>query len=529
MKRILYTLLVLGLLTSLNVTGGNIASAVQANQVLRIGYEELPGILDPAWATDDSSSTIVRGLFEGLVRLNQAGLAVPAMAKEWKVSNDGKTYTFTLRSSAKWSNQQQVKASDFEYAWKRVLNPEAGNNKAFKMYAIANAENYHSGKLTDSSKVGIKALNNSTLQVTLNEKTAYFPQLLAENVYLPVNAAVAKEDGNWAYDLKSVITNGPFKLKQWDANKVSLVKNPNYYAAQDINFSEVDFLTPKPGTASLTSAYINNEVDWVVGEEVLDYSSIDSHVARDYYALPLGATYFYQVNVNVAPFNNLKVRQALAMAIERETLQHGTPAYGFIPFGIAGAHRDFRSEIKDKLYFQEDAVLAKKLLKEGLQEEGYKELPSFSIIVNEGSHVQIAKSVIKSWKKNLGIDVTVEPQTWEDLINNRKHKNYTVARAGWRSDFNDPAGMMEFLTSGNVDNDTGWSNKSFDTYIQQARQTVNPQERVKLYAEAEKLLIDQMGIIPLYYYEADVLHKANIKNVYLTYDGSIAFARGNMK
>lgn len=170
MKKLLHVLFVLVLLIGLNVSEGNTASAVQAKQVLRIGFDYIPVDLDPASSTDSSTTTVIKGIFEGLVRLNDAGEAVPGIAKSWTVSKDGKTYTFSLRPSAKWSNQQQVKASDFEYAWKQALAPQSMNSYAFKMFIIANAENYHKGKLKESSKVGVKALNNDTLQVTLNEK-----------------------------------------------------------------------------------------------------------------------------------------------------------------------------------------------------------------------------------------------------------------------------------------------------------------------------------------------------------------------
>ncbi|MRN55038.1 peptide ABC transporter substrate-binding protein [Paenibacillus monticola] len=530
MKRLLPVLLVFGLLLSLNITQGNAVSADPAKQVLRIGFESIPVLLDPSMATDDSTTTVIKGLFEGLVRLNEAGQAVPGIAKDWKISTDGKTYTFNLRSSAKWSNQQQVKASDFEYAWKRALAPEAGNSNAFKMFMIANAETYHNGKLKDSSKVGVKALNNTTLQVTLSEKTSYFIQLLAENTYLPVNALIAKADKKWATQLKTIVTNGPFKLKQWDKDIVTLVKNSNYYAAQEIHFTEVQLLRPKAGTSTTTVAYINNEVDWVGGNELIDYASLDSASTQDMCEFPIGSTYYYQFNLNKAPFNNLKIRKALAMAVDRESIHYGTPAYGFVPWNIPGAKLDFRAEIQDTHYFSEDVVLAKKLLQEGLQEEGFTKLPSFSIIVNANSnHSTIAKSVISSWNKNLGVEATLELQPWAELLDNRYSQNFTMARAGWAADYNDPAAMLEYFTSWSTDNDTGWSNKLYDSYIRKARQTTEPRDRIQAYAKAEKLLIDQMVIIPLYYYVADVLHKSNIENVYVDYDSSVVFARGYLK
>lgn len=205
--------------------------------------------------------TVLKGLFEGLVRLNAAGQAVPAIAKSWTLSKDGRTYTFALRGDAKWSNGQQVLASDFEYAWKRALAPEAKNVYAFNMYMINNAQNYNEGLLKDTSKIGVKALNNTTLQVTLKEKTSYFIQLLAESIYYPVYAKTAKANNQWATDLKSMVTNGPFKLKTWKNNEISIVKNPAYYAAQEIKLPEVRLLLPENPTV----AYMDKEVDWVGG------------------------------------------------------------------------------------------------------------------------------------------------------------------------------------------------------------------------------------------------------------------------
>ncbi|WNS45354.1 peptide ABC transporter substrate-binding protein [Paenibacillus sp. MMS20-IR301] len=515
---------------SLTFTGGtSSASASQADKVLRIGLGTLPGNLDPAAVADDASATVVKGMFEGLVRLNQAGLAVPGIAKSWMVSSDGRTYTFTLRGDAKWSNKQQVLASDFEYAWKRALAPEAGNVYAFNMYAINNAEQYHQGILKDASQIGVKALNNTTLQVTLKEKTAYFLQLLAESIYLPVNQKAVKANRNWAAGMTSMVNNGPFKLKQRTAEAITLVKNPDYYAAKDIKLSEVHLQLPKLGTANPTAAFVNKEVDWVGGggEEQLDYSIMNYGTSRLVYGAPYATNYYYMFNLNQAPFSNLKIRKALAMALDREQL-YGNPAYGVIPPAIHGVKGSFRSEVADQAYFTMDIAAAKQLLAEGLREEGLSKLPSFSIIMNEGEgHENIAKRVVTAWNRNLGIEATIELQNWTLLLENRRNQNFMMARAGWSADFNDPASMLEPFTSWSADNDTGWSNSQYDGYIKQAKQTADPAQRMQLYAKAEKMLIDQMIILPLYYCVADVAHNPLLKNVYIDYDGSIAFARGS--
>ncbi|UQZ36784.1 peptide ABC transporter substrate-binding protein [Paenibacillus sp. PK3_47] len=527
MKRLLSWLLAASLLVGITVIPGNTAAAAAAKQVLRIGYEVLPGSVDPAKSSDDAASTLVKGLFEGLVRQDRSGKVIPGMAKSWKVSADGRTYTFNLRSSAKWSNQDSVKASDFEYAWKRALAPETGSTYAFNMYDIANAEAYNTGKLKDASKVGVKALDSYTLQVTLKEKTAYFLQMLAEDIFAPVNAAVVKADKNWALSSKTMVTNGPFTVKSWSSNTITLAKNPKYYAAVEIRLSEVQLLRPKAGTENTTVAYQKNQIDWVGGKEALVYSDLTEASRKQIAEMPYSSTYYYQFNVHEAPFDNVKIRKALAMAVDREALIFGTPAYGFIPPAITGNGLNYRRQVADTSYFKENVAQAKKLLQEGLKEEGLSELPEFSIIVNEeGGHDLVAFSVISDWNKNLGIEAGLEFQPWQQLLSNRYSQNYTIARAGWGADYNDPSAMLGIFTSESPDNDSGWSSPQYDSYVAQAKAVSDPAKRNALYAKAEKLLIDDMVILPLYYYVADVLHKPEVKNVYLDYDGNIIFSRG---
>lgn len=530
MKRLLGMLLVLSLFMGLTAVPGNAASAAGAQQILRIGYGELPVSADPALAADPASSTVMKGLFEGLVRLDSSGQAVPGIAKAWKISADGKTHTFTLRSDAKWSNQDSIKAADFEYAWKKALAPEARSIYAFNMYAIVNAEAYNTGKLKDASKVGVKALNNYTLQVTLKEKTAYFIQMLAENIYAPVNLAVVKANKNWASSIKTMVTNGPFTVKSWNKNSIVLVKNPKYYAAGEIKFSEVQLLRPKAGTDNITAAFLKNQIDWAGGNEMLDYAALYTSGQQLIYEMPVGSTYYYQFNVHEAPFDNVKIRKALAMAIDREGLKYGTPAFGFIPPAIRSTDLNFRAKFADMAYFKENVAMAQLLLQEGLKEERLTELPEFTVIINEGEgHQFIAASILKDWSDNLGIEANIDIQSPQEVQANKYSQNFTIARAGWTADFNDPAAMMELFTSSSVNNDSGWSDPQYDNYVAQAKLTSDPDKRLELYAKAEKLLIDQMAIIPLYYYVSDVLHKPDIQNVYHNYDGSIAFTRGYFK
>ncbi|AIQ48381.1 hypothetical protein R70723_22525 [Paenibacillus sp. FSL R7-0273] len=533
MKKLLYVLLAMGMILGIGLTQEGRVSAEGSKQVFKIGVDVIPGLLDPALTVNDTESSVIKGLFEGLVRLNEKGQAVPGIAKSWKITGGGKTYTFALRTSAKWSNGQPVEAADFEYAWKRALSPQSYNSLAFKMYMIAGAQDYHNGKQKDASKVGIKALNDHTLQVTLAAPDYTFLQMLAENIYLPVNPAAVKANTSWAGSSKAFVTNGPFRLAAWDANRIVLVQNTGYYAAKEIHFSEVHFLKPAEGQLSNTDAYLDGGLDWIGSGEntrIDYYDQIAAYTNNEIYTYPYAGLYYYQFNVNEAPFNNVKIRKALAMAVDRKGLPYGTPAYGDVAPAIHGANETFRSEIKDTRYFKEDIKLAKRLLQEGLQEEGLSSLPEFSIIVNaEQNHDWIASLIVSGWKESLGIKATVEVQNWNELLDNRYSQNYTVARAGWRADYNDPAAFLEYFTSWSADNDSGWSSKLYDSYILQARQKQDPAERMRLYTRAEKLLIDEMVILPLYYYVADVLKQPNVHGVYVDFDGSIAFTRGYLK
>lgn len=525
MRKLLGLLLIVSLFIGVSAVPGGSAAAAGSQQLLRIGYEVLPASADPARASDDAASALVKGLFEGLVRQDPSGKVIPGMAKSWKVSADGKVYTFTLRSSAKWSNSDSVTASDFEYAWKRALAPETGSTYAFNMYPIANAEAYNTGKLKDASKVGVKALNSYTLQVTLKEKTAYFLQMLTEDIFVPVNAAVVKADKNWASNAKTLVTNGPFTVKSWSQNIITLAKNPKYYAAGEIRLSAVQLLRPKTG--STTVAYQKNQIDWVGGKESPVFSDLTAASRKQVVEMPYNSTYYYQFNLNEAPFDNVKIRKALVMAIDREALEFGTPAYGLISPAITMSGLNYRKQVADTSYFNENIAQAQKLLQEGLKEEGLTELPEFSVIVNEGAaHDFIASSIISGWSKNLGVEAYLEVQPWQELLSNRYSQNFTVARAGWGADYNDPSAMLDIFTSGSPNNDSGWSNPQYDSYIEQAKSASDPVKRTELYAKAEKLLIDDMAIIPLYYYVAGVLHKPSVKNVYLDYDGNIIFSRG---
>ncbi|ULO04881.1 peptide ABC transporter substrate-binding protein [Paenibacillus sp. 19GGS1-52] len=531
MKKVWIAMFVVLLAVVGSVPKDGTAAAAAEKQVLRIGMEELPIRLDPMdiASGDKDAATIIKGLYEGLVRLDKNGKPVPGAAQSWKVGADGMTYTFKLRTNAKWSNGKKLIASDFVYAWKRALTPGHEPGNLFKMYYIAGAESYHAGKQKDFAKVGVKAVNDTTLQVTLKGKYAYFPSLLAEPIYYPVSqAAVKAAAGSTSAQQVASISNGPFQLQSRSILAITLSKNSYYYDAASIRLSEVDLLTPGPDSENATAAFVNGEVDWVGGGNVtIDFKYVDMVLESCFIYAPYASTYYYQFNLKQKPFSNLNIRKALALAVERNDMPMLMPAYGFVPWTLFGSKGQFRSEISDSAYYHANLSKAKALLKTGLQQEGLTELPAFSIIVNEGdTHAVMAKRLVNQWKEKLGVTATVETQSWQSVLAKQQSGNFQVARAGWSADYNDPATFLNYFRSDSADNDSGWLNKTYDQYVKQAEQTFDSTKRVHLYAKAEQLLMSQAVIVPLYNYVADILRNSWITGVYIDYDDSIAFSRG---
>lgn len=513
------------LLTMLgSVPGSSVAAAAQ-KQVLRIGMDELPVLLDPPSieAGDQDKASVIKALYEGLVRLDKNGKPVPGVAQSWTVGADGKTYTFKLRSNAKWSNGEKLTAADFVLAWKKALTPGLKTGNIFRMYYVAGAESYHTGKLKDFAKVGVKALNDNTLQVTLKGKYAYFPTLLAEPEYYPVTQEAKEAAG---------ITNGPFQLQSRSITVIKLVKNPYYYGAATIRLSEVVLLSPLGQKwKNSTEAFVSGQVDWVGGGNTPVDLTYEAQIDEDDYTYaPSASTYYYQFNLKQKPFSNINIRKALALAIDQDEMPMAIPAYGFVPWTLFGSKAQYRAEVSDTAFDRSNTNKAKELLAKGLKQEGLTALPPFSINVNEGkAHAAVTAMVAEQWKDKLGINATIESQKWESYLAKRLSGSYQVTRAGWTADYNDPATFLNFFRTDSADNDSGWSNKSYDQLVKQAEQTFDAAKRVQLYAQAEQLLMKETVIIPVYNYIADILRDPRIAGVYIDYDGSIAFSRGYWK
>jgi len=527
-----------------SATEGN---GLAKDQILKINLSAEPPTLDPAQAKDSQTNTVLKFLYEGLVRIDADGKEAPGVAKDWDISPDGLKYTFTLNPDAKWSNGDAITSEDFVRSWERALKPETASPYAYQLYYIKGAEGYNLSKdetytgtkITDFSQVGVKATDEHTLEVTLENPTPYFLGLTAFYTYYPVHPSADTND-KFFTDYKNMIVNGPFVMDSYaKGQKIVVKKNDGYHAASDIKLTQID-MSLTNSSASELQAYKSGQLDYTGapnGEIPSDQiPSVKAELPDEFKATGIASTYYYQFNVNEAPFNNAKIRKAFAMSIERQPIvdkvtQGGQiPAYGFVPPGIRGENGEFRDEHKDD-YFTENVEEAKALLAEGMKEEGYTTLPAVTLIYNTSdSHAKIALAIADMWKKNLGVDVKTENQEWGVFLENRQNQNFQVARAGWSADYNDPYNFLEMWTTGNTNNDSKFSNEQYDKDVKDTVKATDPAARMAAFADAEKILIqDEMGVMPIYYYTNVSLTKPYLKGVQLDFSGAIDFTRAYLE
>lgn len=486
-----------------------------STQEITLGMTTEPPAIDPAIATDTTSGWVLDHIFEGLYTRDKEGNPVLGVAKDQKVSDDGKTYTFTLRDDAKWSDGSPVTAQDFEFAWKNVLNPDTGSAFAFYMYYIKGAEAYNKGK-GSADEVGVKAVNEKTLQVDLNAPLGYFDKLLTMWTFYPVKKDLVEGNKNWSADAKNYVSNGPFKMTDWKHNsEVVLEKNDNYYDKKDVSLKKVTFKIVTDAT-TYYQMYKTNELDLIM---TLPTDAVTAEKNnKEYQEVPYFGTYMYMFNVEKAPFNNAKVRKAFTMAIDRKALSENVtkageiPAYGMVPPGVKSPDGDFRE--KGGNYFEENFDEAKKLLAEGMKEEGWDKLPQVTLLYNTAeNNKKMAEAVQEMIKKNLGVDIKVSNQEWKTYLDTTKQHNFQMARMGWVGSFVDPVIMLDYYLGDSPNNRTGWVNKQFDEIMAKSKVEQDENKRFELLHQAEEVLMTDLPFMPVYFYTNTYLTSPKFKGI----------------
>ena len=513
------TLVILGLMFVL-ASCGDYQSNVEAgnlNGTLHWGNGTEPQSLDPHIATGVPEHHIISALMEGLIHKDGETLEPrPGVAESWDISDDGRIYTFYLRKDARWSNGDPHNAHDYIWSWWRALQPALGNLYAYMYFPIQNAKAYYEGEISDFDQVGVKALDAFTLQVTLTNPIPYFLQLLDHYSTYPVHRATVEKFGKadqrgtrWTYE-GNIVGNGAFQLKEWKINRrITVERNPYYWNADNVGLNQVVFYP----TENVTT----EERMFRAGQ--LHYSGIPSDKIESYKEAndpslriqPYLGIYFYRLNVDQPHLQDKRVRRALGMTINRDQLVSQItkggqiPAYAITPPGTMGYYPE--SDLKF------DPEQAKKLLAEAGYPNG-QGFPTTEILYNTSEgHRKIAVALQQMWKKHLNIDVTLLNQEWKVYLDTVSNRHYEIARAGWIGDYVDPNNFLDMFLCNGGNNRTNWCNKTYDQLIlKQAPEAKTHNERLEIFKQAEKILLQEMPVIPIYIYTSNNLVHPSVKN-----------------
>ncbi len=477
------------------------AGSAEAAAVFRISNVAEPETIDPALATGVPEHRIMSNLFEGLYANDPKDLSpVPGVASKHTLSKDGKVYTFTLNPRAKWTNGRRVTAEDFVYAWERVLNPRTAARYAQQIYYVKNGEAYNKGTLTDFRQVGVRAVNPTTLEVTLEQPTAYFLYLTTFYTLYPVpKEAIERHGADWTKPGK-IVSNGPFRLTEWVPQQtLVLEKNPTYWDVKSVALDRVVF-DPTTDVNTVVKQFQAGETDWVTSSSNLPAALVEIWKSRpEYYAEPYLGTYYFRMNVTKPPLDDARVRKALSMAIDREAITRSVTRAGEIPSsGFVPRNMPKYPGVKGLDF---DPAEAKRLLAEAGHPDG-KGFPAIELIFNTSElHRIITQAVQQMWKQHLGVEVRLTNLEWKVYLSRVKELDYGMARAGWIGDYVDPNTFLDMWISGGGNNQTGWSNAKYDGLIRQAGETIDPEARMKLLVRAESILVrDDLPIAPVFTY-----------------------------
>ncbi len=480
-------------------------------QILHRGNGSEPQSLDPHKSEGVPSSNIQRDLYEGLISESPSGELVPGVAKSWTISADGLRYVFVLRRDAKWSNGDPVTASDFVYGWQRIVNPKTGSFYAQTLAPILNTEAIIQGKKPVST-LGVKAINNYKLEVVLKGPTPYFPGLLTHSSTYPVHKKSVERHGDKFARVGNLIGNGPFVLTEWTVQShILLTRNPLYWDSANTQLEQV-YYYPIDNQASELKRYRAGELDIAESLPLSQIPWLRKNLADDLRISPYLGIYYLGYNLLRAPFkDNKKLRQALSMAIDREILTNKilktgeAPAYSWVPPNVANYQQQ---EYAWKSWSKQKRIAMARVL---FKEAGYDKDNPLSVEIRYNTsenHKKVAIVVASMWKKNLGVKTKLYNEEWKVFLANRKAKKVTeVFRAGWIADYNDAFSFAELMHSQHGVNDSSYNNKVYDDILAQSSMESDLEKRKKLLQQAERILLDDYPMIPIYYYMSKHLVK----------------------
>jgi len=484
-------------------------------QIIRRGNGEEPETLDPHHALGVPASHILRDLFEGLTAESADGDIVPGVALRWNISRDARTYTFYLRRDMVWSNGDPLTAEDFVYSLRRALNMETASSAARALMPIQNAREVLAGELP-VEELGISLLDEFTLQITLTGPTPYFLGLLASPVAYPVNRKNVEQFGNQFSKNSTLVSNGAYVLQEWKPRiSIELKKNPNFREAGQTIIERVMYI-PTEDRSTEVKKFRAGELDWTNEVPSNQFNWLQRHYPDELVVSPWMGSYFLGFNLTQEPFiDNPSLRMALILSIDREIItqkvtQFGElPSFALVPPGIDG-YVPFSPEYAD--WTQEERNHEASRLYE---QAGYSEEHPLRIEIRyntSDNDKKIALAIASMWKQTLGVIVTLVNEEFRVFLQNREQKVITqVFRAGWISDYNDPYSFLELFRTGHGRNDYGYSNTTFDALLDEVGTERVRARRERLMFEAERVLMTDNVIIPVFTYVTKRLVNPRLK------------------
>ena len=499
-------------------TGDGSTGVASAEQVITVGWGAEPPSLDPGLATDTTSSNILLAIMDPLVTLGDDLAPAPGLAESWDVSKDGTTVTFHLRDDGKWTNGDPVTAGDFEWSWKRTISPELAADYAYQFYGIVGAADYNACEekcdaLRD--KVGVKALDDRTLEVKLTTAQPWFVQQVSHHSFLAVHQATVEQYGDGWTDPKNIVTDGPFKLESWEHDaSINLVKNDDWRNAADVSLTRVNGKIIVDGTTRVQS-FEAGEVDALDAGGLPPDEIARLKVTPEYESYPALGTYYYGFNLENLP--DLNERRALSLAIDRRTIVDNiaqadqVPSTGFSPKGLPGF--DVFNPNSPYLPENGDIEQAKDLMSQAQDPK-----TTLNLFFNDSpGHKEIATAVQANWSE-IGVSTTLKQQEWAqflEFLGPPPNKTVDVYRNGWIGDYVDAINFLELWTCDSGNNNSNYCDEEYDALVEEARQTPDDQARYEIYGQLEEKLVGADGAFPLspiYWYTYPNLEKLSIKD-----------------
>lgn len=503
--------------TTTPTAAGNYPGSPEAGTAI-INIQTEPPDMCSITSTDATASEVLIHLLDGLTILDQNDKAIGGVAKDWKMSDDGLVYTFNLRDDYKWSNGDPVTAKDFEFSFRALIDPAFASEYAYLGYMFKNAEEFSKGECKVED-VGIKAIDDKTFELTLKYPVSYLPEMLAYKSFYPVNQKFYEATPGYGTDFNKMLFNGPFIMTKWQhSSQIVLEKNADFHGAKDIKTSKIVMEMINDANTAL-NAFKSNELD-VVGLNSEQYAQMTAE-NQPTYNFNDGAVSYLEFNLNDPALKNKKIRQALCLAMDSENFvtnviaNKSIPAASFTSPGILGNKKDFVEEIGPQFKIH-DIETAKKLLEEGMKEEGLDKVELSFMTEDSDVAAKYSAFIQEALQKDLGITVKIEQMPFKVKLERLENQDFQVSMSLWGPDYNDPMTYLDMFETGGGNNHGSWSNARYDELLALARTEIDRTKRFEYLAECEKILADEAPIAPYFFRFRDYTTSSKITGVVRT-------------